>query len=446
MAARPGSGMTRRAVLVAGGAALAVARGHVAQAEASSADARASAVMRDWYRLVLELVRHTPTYSPPVASRAFAWLGITCHEAMAATVPGLLSLAGQVGGLAPGPAADPDCDAGATLQGAMALAVPHFFGNTGPTGQRAMAAMAKRQEASATAGLPPERAARSLALGQAIARHVIATAATDGGAVVENMGFPLEWRLRDAPEAWVPTSTIAQQQAPLLPEWHLNRPFALPPGEFCALPAPPPFSTDPDSEFWREMMEVHAVSKTLTEEQKIIARFWSDDPMLSPTPPGHWVSILLRIAARGALPADRLAEGLAILGIAIADGFIACWQQKYAHDYIRPVTAIRKLVQPDWEPLLITPPFPEYPSGHSTQSGAAAAALIRLFGEDFAFDDDTHLDDGLAIRAYPGFREAAQEAAISRLYGGIHFRAAIEQGLEQGYCVGAYAAALRTRA
>ena len=446
MAASAHNRITRRGLLCAGLATASLAAAPIVHAGEGGADGRASEVMRTWYRLVLELVRHTPTYSPPVASRAFAWLGIACHEAMVATVPGLRSLGGQVGGLAPGPAADPDCDAGATLQGVMALAVPHFFGNTGPTGQRAMAAMANRLEAVATAGLPRDLAQRSLALGHAIARHVIDAAETDGGAHVENMGFPLEWTLRDAPEAWVPTSTIAQQQAPLLPEWHLNRPFALPSGEFCALPAPPPWSTDPDSAFWREMMEVHAVSKVLTAEQKTIARFWSDDPMLSPTPPGHWVSILLRIAARDALPADRLAEGLAILGIAIADGFIACWQQKYAHDYIRPVTAIRQLVDPDWEPLLITPPFPEYPSGHSTQSGAAAAALIRLFGEDFAFDDDTHEEDGLAIRAYPGFREAAWEAAISRLYGGIHFRAAIEQGLEQGYCVGAYAAALRTRA
>ncbi|MFN4172373.1 MAG: vanadium-dependent haloperoxidase [Pseudorhodobacter sp.] len=440
------SGMTRRDAILTGVAGVALLPSSRALASGRTGADPAAEVIRAWYRLVLELVRHTPTYSPPVASRAFAWLGITCHEAMVATVPGLVSLAGQVGGLSPGPAPDHTCNPAAVLQAAMALAVPHFFGNTGPTGQRAMAAMAGRLDTVATEGVPGQVRHDSLHLGRSIARHVIAAAATDGGDPVENMGFPQDWPRRDAPDAWAPTSTIALQQAPLLPEWHKNRAFALPPGEFCALPAPPPWSTDPASDFHREMMEVYEVSKVVTEEQEIIARFWSDDPMLSPTPPGHWVSILLRIADRDALPADRLAEGLAILGIAIADAFIACWQQKYVHDYIRPVTAIRRLVDPQWTPLLITPPFPEYPSGHSTQSGAAAAALIRLFGEDFAFDDDTHEDDGLAIRAYPGFREAAEEAAMSRLYGGIHFRAAIELGLEQGYCVGAHAAALRTRA
>ncbi|MBL4916693.1 vanadium-dependent haloperoxidase [Szabonella alba] len=435
--------ITRRALLATGAAGLLIGAG-AGRAQAATDPARD--IIIPWYRLILELVRHTPTYSPPVASRAFAWLGITCHEAMAATRPGLQPLASQLRGVGAGPPADHACDPGAVLQGAMALAVPHFFGNTGPTGQRAMAAMDRRIHAAATDGLSAETATASITLGQAIARHVIAASASDGGDPVLNMGFPQDWPRRDAPDAWVPTSGIALQQAPLLPDWHKNRPFALPPGEFCALPVPPPYSDDPASEFQREMREVYEVSKALTEEQKIIARFWSDDPMLSPTPPGHWVWILLDIAERDALPADRLAEGLALLGIAIADGFIACWQQKYHHDYIRPVTAIRRAVDPAWEPLLITPPFPEYPSGHSTQSGAAAAVLIHLFGEDFAFEDATHVDDGLPVRSFTGFREAASEAAISRLYGGIHFRTAIEQGLDQGYCVGAHVTALRTRA
>jgi hypothetical protein len=130
------------------------------------------------------------------------------------------------------------------------------------------------------------------------------------------------------------------------------------------------------------------------------------------------------------------------LGVAMSDAFIACWQSKYAYDTLRPVTYIRRHIDPAWEPFLITPPFPEYPSGHSTQSGAAAAALTKTFGEDFAFDDATHVDEGLPIRRFASFHEAAREAAMSRLYGGIHFRPANERGLEQGACVGAYAARL----
>ncbi len=113
---------------------------------------------------------------------------------------------------------------------------------------------------------------------------------------------------------------------------------------------------------------------------------------------------------------------------------------------MRPVTSyIRRVIDPKWDPFLITPPFPEYPSGHSTQSAAAATVMTNLFGEDFAFLDATDRTDGLAPRAFPSFSAAASEAAISRLYGGIHFRAAIERGLVQGRCIGDYVNALHTK-
>jgi membrane-associated phospholipid phosphatase len=158
--------------------------------------------------------------------------------------------------------------------------------------------------------------------------------------------------------------------------------------------------------------------------------------MLSPTPPGHWIAIVLQIAERDALPVEVVADALVRLGIAVSDGFIVNWRDKFRYDLLRPVTYINRLIDADWEPLLITPPFPEYPSGHSTQSGAAAQVLTQVFGDPFPFTDTTHEDDGLPGRDFPGFWAAAQECGISRLYGGIHFRAAIERGLEQGACVG----------
>ena len=130
----------------------------------------------------------------------------------------------------------------------------------------------------------------------------------------------------------------------------------------------------------------------------------------------------------------------------LSDAFIACWATKYETNLLRPITYIRRVLDlPQWEPLLITPPFPEFPSGHSTQSAAAAAVLTAIFGENFAFDDETHVDDGLPVRSFPSFAAAAKEAAISRLYGGIHFREGVEAGLVQGACVGAHAAALQTK-
>ncbi|MCA3453009.1 MAG: vanadium-dependent haloperoxidase, partial [Rhodobacter sp.] len=243
----------------------------------------------------------------------------------------------------------------------------------------------------------------------------------------------------------VPTSKIVQQQKPLLPQWGNNRTFAMPDGATCGLPPPPAYSEEPGSAFYAEAKEVYDTVKSLTPEQRRIARFWSDDPMLSPTPPGHWISIALQIQdATGAPLAERV-DLQARLGIALADAFIGCWHAKFEYDLLRPVTYIRATMDPKWEPLLNTPPFPEYPSGHSTQSGAAAEVLTDFFGEDFAFEDATHLDDGLEPRRFPSFWAAAQEAGMSRLYGGIHFRSAIDRGLEQGRCIGRHVTALQTR-
>lgn len=413
----------------------------------AAAEGRAEAVLMGWYRLLLELIRHTATYSPPVAARSFAYLGITVFEALASGDPALRSLAGQVSGLRALPErGGSEMDDAAILQAALSHAMRAHFGNTGPTGQRAMDAMDKRLDEVAAQGILPEVLEASRAYGLALSGAVLAWSADDGGAVIANMGFPYEYKLQEGPAHWVPTSTIAVQQTPLLPGWGGNRGFVLPATGLCDLAAPLAFSEDPGSAFYKEALEVYEVSKRLTEEEKVIARFWSDDPMLSPTPPGHWVSIALEIFERDALPLARRAEVLAILGIAISDAFIVCWRGKFAYDLVRPITYIRRLIDPGWEPLLITPPFPEYPSGHSTQSGAAATAMEGLFGADFAFDDATHEDEGLGIRSFTGFGAAAAEAAVSRLYGGIHYRRACETGLIQGACVGKMVLALQTRA
>ncbi len=405
------------------------------------------AVLRTWYRMVLELVRHTPTYSPPVASRAFAYFGITAYEATATGADTLLTLAGQVHGLKPVPAREAGAvyDDGVVVQAAMAASARNFFFNTGPTGQRAMAALEKKLAADVAEGVPADVVERSAAYGQAVAAHILEWSRDDGGAVVENMGFPREYKLKEGPQYWVPTSLIQQQQAPLLPDWGTVRTFATPDGAACPLPPPPAYSEAEDSQFYREAYEVYEAVNNLDPDQRAIARFWSDDPMLSPTPPGHWISIAMQVLAEEEAPLDRSVDVLARLGITVADSFIGCWRAKYEYDLVRPVTYIKRNIDKSWETLLITPPFPEYPSGHSTQSGAAATVLTALFGEGYAFEDRTHEADGLTPRNYESFWDAAEEAGISRLYGGIHYRAAIVEGLEQGRCIGAHTVALKTR-
>jgi PAP2 superfamily len=336
-------------------------------------------------------------------------------------------------------------DEAVVLDAALSAATERFFGNTGPTGQRAMKALDAKFSPAVAGSLPHDVTDRSATYGRALAEAVSTWADADNTGPVANMGFPLTYTLNPAPGHWRPTSTIAQQQAPLLPDWGRARPFAMPTGASCDLPPPLTYSADKDSAFYREALEVRDTNAQLSDEQKAIARFWSDDPMLSTTPPGHWIQIAFQIFGKEATPIDREVDLLARLSVGMADAFISCWTTKYEFDLIRPVTYIRANIDPAFTPILITPPFPEYPSGHSTQSAAAAEVLTKFFGEHYAFEDASHVRDGLPPRKFMSFRAAADEAGISRLYGGIHFRTAIERGLDQGRCVAAYANALTTR-
>lgn len=403
-------------------------------------------VVHHWYGLSLELVRHTPTYTPPVASRALAYLGVTAYEVTAAAGV-LTSLAGQLNGLEPLPKYDASYtyEEAIVMQSALAASAQALFVNTGPTGQRALRKLEEKLHSQINENVAPDIAERSQAFGKAIAAHIMLWSQSDGGAVIENLGFPQDFEKAKGAAAWTPTNSVALQQMPLLPLWGKNRPFAMPTGAACTLAGPPEYSENKTSEFYKQALEVVETTKALMAEQKAIARFWSDDAMLSPTPPGHWISIALQLIKRDQLESTESVDILARLGIAMADAFIGCWDGKYQYNLLRPVTYIRRVIDPKWESLINTPPFPEYPSGHSTQSGAAALVLTKFFGENFAFEDATHVKDGIKGRSFRSFDDAAKEAGISRLYGGIHFRAAIDDGLEQGRCIGAYANALRTR-
>jgi membrane-associated phospholipid phosphatase len=404
-------------------------------------------VLQTWYGLSLELVRHTPIYSPPVASRAFGHLGIIAYEVVASGGATLQSLVGQLPDLQPLPQRQPGAkfDAANVLHGAFQTAAEVLFSHTGPTGQRALKAVTLKLDVELAAGLSVSRVKRSRDYGKALAQHILDWSMKDGGAEILNMGFPESFTPVAGAGHWKPTSAVRMQQAPLLPTWGDNRTFAIASGATCALPPPPAYSENKTSEFYKQAFEVYDTVKKLTPEQRMIARFWSDDPMLSPTPPGHWMFIALDILKSRNASIEDSVDLMARLGMAVSDAFVACWKSKFEYDVLRPVTYIKKVIDKTWEPILITPPFPEYPSGHSSQSGAAAAILTQFFGENFAFDDSTHVREKLPVRGYKSFWDAANEAGISRLYGGIHFRAAVERGLDQGRCVGAAVNALKTR-
>jgi hypothetical protein len=419
----------RASVAATGLAAGGLVRTASADAALPGAAAYSAEVPAAWFDLALQLVQTTPGFLPPVAARAFGYAGVALHEAIAPGIRPRRSLAGQLNGYtSPGCPADGDHHWPTVANSALASILRSLFATAPQTGIDTIAALEQRFADSARPTLSQGVFRRSVKRGTDIAQHVFDWSRTDGGHEGYLRNFP-PYTPPAGPGLWVPTP-LAFSSA-LQPTWGSNRAFVLRSGASCPPDAPLPYSEEPGSPFYADGLETSGVGTTLTAEQEAIARFWSDDPGATATPAGHSISILNQLVAQLGLRLDVAAVAYAKLGIAVSDAFVACWHTKYRYNLIRPVTYIRRVIDPTWTPLLVTPPFPEYTSGHSVQSGAAAEVLTDLFGR-VAFTDTTHAPS----RSFGSFRAAAQEAALSRLYGGIHFRRAIDGGLEQGRCVG----------
>jgi hypothetical protein len=216
-------------------------------------------------------------------------------------------------------------------------------------------------------------------------------------------------------------------------------------------PKPPvEFSKDSTSNFYKLAKEVYDVSIQPTQEQLNIASFWDCNPFVVATsghmsigfkkisPGGHWMNIAGIAAQQARLNFSASITAQMLVGITIHDAFISCWDEKYRSNRIRPETYINRYINIKWQPLLQTPPFPEYTSGHSVVSTATAEVLTYLFGEKFTYTDNSEEMFEIPARTFTSFKQAAAEAAVSRLYGGIHYRDAIENGQQQGRNVGSF--------
>jgi hypothetical protein len=397
-----------------------------------------------WFDLSLDLVAGTPGYSPPVASRAFAYTGLTLYEALVPGMPGFRSLAGALPDFPRLPNAGRNAAYHwpSVANAALAAILRALFPTAGAARLAALDGLEAAFAKCFGKRLAPGIHVRSLSRGRQTAAALFEWSRGDGGHEGYLRNFP-PYTPPQGPGLWVPTPPAFQPA--LQPFWGANRCFALAQGADCPPGDHPPYSEQPSSAFHLEAVEVYDAVNGLTPEQETIARFWSDDPGATPTPPGHSISITTQVLRRERASLARAAESYAKVGLAVADAFIACWYQKYVYNLLRPVTYIRNEIDPTWSPILVTPPFPEYPSGHSVQSGAAFQALTDLFGDGYAFVDRTHEARGFRPRRFGSFLEAAAEAAISRLYGGIHYRAAIDNGIAQGRCIGQAVSALPFR-
>lgn len=384
-----------------------------------------------WMELTYRLVE-SQGVSAPAAGRIYAYAGVTAYEAVMPGMPDNRSLVGQLNDFndLPFPDLEQAYDWEASLAAAMATVLPKLFDNLAPENLKAIEDLRDTQLGMVMSS--EEIVERSIAYGESVGQGILDWMSRDG--YREARAQPEYVPPSGAPELWV----VPEGAKPNEPYWGMIRPFVMEFTDVCAQPLDLPFSTDPNSTMYLQAKEVMDVGNDLTDWQTETAQYWVDTPGISGTPSGHWVSIENQLAQQLGLRLDRTVEMYAMVGIVLGDAFISTWSLKYQVLLLRPDAYIQKYLQPRWRPYIETPPFPEYPSGHSTVSVAAAETLTRLFGT-VAFTDRTHIiynhQHIRTQRSYTSFYAAANEAAISRLYGGIHFRVGIENGLEQGRCV-----------
>ncbi len=390
-------------------------------------------------------------YSPPVASRTYAYISIAGYEAAIHGSSKYNSLAGQLNNLNTLPR--PDAGKEYSYQLTSVHAILTVGKSLVSSEEKIEIFQKKMMEEFKASGIPEDVFENSISFGNEVAAHILAWASKDN--YKQTRSFP-NFFISDDDSSWKPTPPSYMKAVE--PHWYKIRTFLIDSAQqFKPLP-PTSFSSDKNSRFYKEALDVYNEGLDLSPEQIAIANFWDCNPFKMNinghvmfatkkiTPGGHWINITRLACKKANAGFIQSAEAYASLAITLADSFISCWDEKYRSNVVRPETFINQYINESWIPLLQTPPFPEYTSGHSVVSTASAVMLNKLFGENFSYTDSTELEFGIPLREFKSFKQAAEEAAISRFYGGIHYMPSIVNGMQEGNKIGEFITRkLRTR-
>lgn len=388
---------------------------------------------------ITEVIIHD-IFSPPVAARIYSYSSLAAYEVAAATDPAYSSLLGQLNGSEPVNFTVPEnvYPPLASLAAYYKMGTALIFSEDMVTAQRN-----KVFEELKEKGIPDDVFEASIAFGEQVADAVKAYSSKDN--YHQSRSFP-KYTVTGQPGTWEPTPPAYMEG--IEPHWNKIRTFVIDSAAQFKVSPPPPYSTDPNSDFYKEAKAVYEAVINADKEELDIAMFWDCNPykmnvkghvMFAEkkiTPGGHWMSIAAIASKAANADWKKTAEAFAMTGISLHDAFVACWDEKYRSKLVRPETYINQNIDEEWVPVLQTPPFPEHTSGHSVASTAAAFTLTQIYGDNFHFVDSSEVNYGLPIREYNSFLEASSEAAISRFYGGIHYMPAIDEGVWQGRQVG----------
>jgi hypothetical protein len=381
-------------------------------------------------------------FSPPVSSRIYSYSSLAAYEAIRFDKEGYPSLVKDLHGFPQMPVPEKNKNYNYLLAATKAFFTVAekitFSADTLDNYQ-------KRVLGDFQSLLDEETYERSIAFGSSVGQTIFERTKTDN--YKETRGMP-KFLGSEEEGKWRPTPSDYFDA--LEPNWGKIMPLALDSAAQIKCPAPPTYSLDKESLFYTTVNEVYHIGTHLTEEQREIAKYWDDNPFVLEhsghlmfgnkkiTPVGHWIGITGIACKMKNLDPVESAKIYALTSIGMFDVVISCWREKFIRNVIRPVTVINDAIDNNWIPLLQTPPFPEHSSGHSGISASAATILTRRFGENFAFEDTSDLAYIGMRRRFKSFISAAQEASMSRVYGGIHYRTGVDAGAEQGKDVAKY--------
>jgi hypothetical protein len=388
-----------------------------------------------WMNMYLRLTKGTPGFNSIVSSRAYAYAGLTLYESVVPGIPICQSIMRQLNSSAVMPVLQHGKKYywPASANAAMAVISKKLFANTSPALLAAIDSLETDLNNKMKDSSSAEELQRSTEYGRLIATNVFEWSKTDGGHEAYNTITSDNYIPPTGDGLWVPTPPAFGK--PVHPYWGSNRSF-LPNMAASTQPAPPPaYSNKPGSIFDQAVREVYDVSKRLTIADTITARFWADLPA-NYNVPAHATNIVTQLILLRKLSLQEAAVLYCKHGIAMNEALISCFKAKYQYNMVRPITYIRNVLGHNtWNALIATPAHPEYTSAHAVISGAVAEVLQDAFGQNFSFTDNTY-SNLYGTRHFSSFKEYAQEASISRLLGGIHYRFTAEEGLTQGKKVG----------
>jgi hypothetical protein len=394
------------------------------------ASSHSSDVLDKWMAMQIKLMSTTvASFNGPFV-RIYAYSGLAAYESVS---PGILKKSSYLfsSSVLNRMPAMPETETGknyhwpSSMNAALAFMNRAMFPYTSPDNKAAIDSLETNLKIIFSREVDSATIERSIAFGKMTAQKIFDWSETDGYRFASNPYIPPV-----GPGKWIPTPPGFVKA--VTPYWGNLRTMVEGSIENTQPPAPPVYSEDTASEFYKMVRGVYDGDRNLSPEQKAIALFWKDiNPGI--TAPGHWLNILRQVFQKEKTRLDKAAFTYALSGMALNDAWISCWKTRYDYNLLRPVTYIRNVMgYGEWLPILSTPPHPEYTSGFACMAGAVAQSLTSVFGKNYSLTDHTYDYLGMMPRTFDSFLAMAEEAGNSKFYGGIHYKLSVDAGLQQG--------------